>query len=589
MRKVLSFGLAGLVLSACGAFAYQNITPSEVYEKMASGDEMVIVDVREPWEYESGHISGAINMPWNSGVLQARYEELPSDKEIIVVCRSGNRSVSASLFLDGQGFDRVFNMLGGMLAWKWDVATPGSGTHHHGPGWIYRDSEDSTFIHCPTDSLDWLEFPPGGMMHHHFPDSIYCNFVEMHPDSVPWPNDSTMIGGYHVDISDPMGHGMMGGGQMGFGQGIGLHLHYDDQMLIGVLEDGMMLRYWDEGSGQWIDVPAAMQDMDQNIFLVSQASIRSYYGLFATPMGPKKGDLNSDGLVDITDTIVLVQIILGGQDTTPEQIEVADLNTDGAIDILDVLQVVNIILGVSPKGGETGWRSQAFLRVPSSVVVRDRCVTIPISLETETPVSGLQLAVTYDGRKLRPGIPKGTDKTEHMTFEWTQRDSEILMLFYSTQGKQIPAGPAVLVEIPFEPVAGAAGECALCIGEAIVAGSNGESIEAMTSVSAITLGAVDLESYRLFQNYPNPFNPETEIAFQIPGASGDGEHRVALKIYNVLGQEIRTLLEEQKRPGFYSVRWDGRDNNGTEAVSGFYFYRLSAKNFTATKTMVLMK
>ena len=97
--------------------------------------------------------------------------------------------------------------------------------------------------------------------------------------------------------------------------------------------------------------------------------------------------------------------------------------------------------------------------------------------------------------------------------------------------------------------------------------------------------------YRLGQNYPNPFNPTTTIHYAFPDAgrrTQDARH-VTLKIYNVLGQEIRTLVEEEKEPGYYTVTWDGVDSDGVGAASGIYFYRLKVGDFNATKRMVLMK
>jgi rhodanese-related sulfurtransferase len=74
------------------------------------------VDVREVYEYcdAIGHIAGALNYPWNSGVLRALYEELPADCPLLVVCRSGGRSNQAANFLDSKGYSLVYDMLGGM-------------------------------------------------------------------------------------------------------------------------------------------------------------------------------------------------------------------------------------------------------------------------------------------------------------------------------------------------------------------------------------------------------------------------------------------------------------------------------------------
>ncbi len=85
--------------------------------------------------------------------------------------------------------------------------------------------------------------------------------------------------------------------------------------------------------------------------------------------------------------------------------------------------------------------------------------------------------------------------------------------------------------------------------------------------------------YKLFQNYPNPFNPETTIKFSL-AKSGN----VTIKLYNILGQEIRTLVKEEKYAGEYSIKF-----NGSDLASGVYLYRIEAGTFTTTKKIVLLK
>lgn len=105
---------------------YQDITPDSVKNWIDSENNLVILDVRELYEFESyGRIPHAINLPWNSGVLDTAYTQLSVEDTIIVVCRSGNRSKQASNFLDGKGFQHVYNMLGGMDAWHYPVEAGG--------------------------------------------------------------------------------------------------------------------------------------------------------------------------------------------------------------------------------------------------------------------------------------------------------------------------------------------------------------------------------------------------------------------------------------------------------------------------------
>jgi hypothetical protein len=92
------------------------------------------------------------------------------------------------------------------------------------------------------------------------------------------------------------------------------------------------------------------------------------------------------------------------------------------------------------------------------------------------------------------------------------------------------------------------------------------------------------ESYALSQNYPNPFNPETEIRFALPEAS-----HVTVKIFNTLGETIRTLADKDFAAGSHSVRWNAQNDRGGKVPSGMYFYQLVTPNFTETKRMILAK
>jgi len=85
--------------------------------------------------------------------------------------------------------------------------------------------------------------------------------------------------------------------------------------------------------------------------------------------------------------------------------------------------------------------------------------------------------------------------------------------------------------------------------------------------------------FALNQNYPNPFNPSTEIAFDLPVAS-----HVDLTIYNVLGQKVETLVDREMEAGSHTVTW-----NADKVSTGVYFYRISAKDFTETKKMLMLK
>ncbi|MCK4224588.1 MAG: M6 family metalloprotease domain-containing protein [candidate division Zixibacteria bacterium] len=90
--------------------------------------------------------------------------------------------------------------------------------------------------------------------------------------------------------------------------------------------------------------------------------------------------------------------------------------------------------------------------------------------------------------------------------------------------------------------------------------------------------------YVLKQNYPNPFNPTTEIGYFVPR---DGH--IKLEIFNVLGQKIQTLVDQEQKRGAYTITWDGTNEQRTSVSNGIYFYQLSADDFEKTNKMILLK
>ena len=98
-------------------------------------------------------------------------------------------------------------------------------------------------------------------------------------------------------------------------------------------------------------------------------------------------------------------------------------------------------------------------------------------------------------------------------------------------------------------------------------------------------------NFALFQNYPNPFNPSTAIPYTVYGSQFvvHSPVRTILKIYNILGELVRSLVDEEKMPGTYQVIWDGKDDHGEKVCSGVYFYSLKAGSYTESKKMELLK
>ncbi len=107
------------------------------------------------------------------------------------------------------------------------------------------------------------------------------------------------------------------------------------------------------------------------------------------------------------------------------------------------------------------------------------------------------------------------------------------------------------------------------------------STSAVINVTGVDESLIDFnpKDYKLFNNYPNPFNPSTKIRYAVPQSAF-----TTLKVYSITGKEVAVLVNEQKTPGFYEVKFDG-----AELSSGVYFYKLQSGSFSDVKKMILTK
>ncbi|PWB75889.1 hypothetical protein C3F09_01895 [candidate division GN15 bacterium] len=104
------------------------------------------------------------------------------------------------------------------------------------------------------------------------------------------------------------------------------------------------------------------------------------------------------------------------------------------------------------------------------------------------------------------------------------------------------------------------------------------------TVALVAAGANLPTKFALDQNFPNPFNPTTQVSFALPKNA-----HVQLTVFNVLGQTVKTLVDEDMAAGNHTVTWNGRNSDGEQVSSGIYFYRISAGDFNATKKMMMLK
>jgi len=93
----------------------RHMPPAELQARMAAGEKLQLVDVRETWEFDTARIGGSVLIPM--GEIAARIVELDNDADIVVICHHGGRSMQVATFLEREGFSRVHNLTGGVDAW----------------------------------------------------------------------------------------------------------------------------------------------------------------------------------------------------------------------------------------------------------------------------------------------------------------------------------------------------------------------------------------------------------------------------------------------------------------------------------------
>ena len=241
-------------------------------------------------------------------------------------------------------------------------------------------------------------------------------------------------------------------------------------------------------------------------------------------------------------------------------------------------------------------------------------VTFTVRLLDNEPIRGIELDIYHNSSVLvYSGVDKG-DKLDNVTDEdgnprtmtllGNYLDDHLKVLAYSTSRART-AGDGTegdLVHVTYELTEGETLPSTVTFylslanlpGTSmdpellnVVCGFPDEANPVTVSTSA--LGVDDNESipdyFALHQNYPNPFNPSTQISFDVP----QGAEHIMLNVYNILGQNVSTLVNGVMNPGQYTMEWNATDEVGNPVASGIYFYELRSASFTARKKMLLIR
>tara|TARA_B110000003_G_scaffold78373_1_gene79865 strand:+ start:1322 stop:2263 length:942 start_codon:yes stop_codon:yes gene_type:complete len=242
-------------------------------------------------------------------------------------------------------------------------------------------------------------------------------------------------------------------------------------------------------------------------------------------------------------------------------------------------------------------------------------VTFTIRILDNEPIRGIELDIYHDNTDLvYSGVTKGLKLEEvidedgnprTMTLLGNYLEDHLKVLAYSTSRARTAGdgGEGDLMHLTYELAEGASmpSEVTFYFGLANLPGTSMDpellnvvcgypDMNNPMVVSTQALVSVDGQqsvpvAFALNQNYPNPFNPSTQISFDIPEAS----ELVSLSVYNILGQNINTLVSGSMNAGRYTQEWDATDELGSPVASGIYFYELRSNDFVSRKKMLLIR
>jgi hypothetical protein len=300
------------------------------------------------------------------------------------------------------------------------------------------------------------------------------------------------------------------------------------------------------------------------------------------------GDANIDRVVDVADVVSVVAYILGNIDFTYRQFLAADVVPDSSVNVFDLGAIINIILGRWTGPSPSPYSDSeppAIVRLDYEDLQPGATGEVKVLADLEVPVAGAQIQIGYDPEQLSFEAPRLSDWSDKFIAEYKDdKQGKLIVLLYNLANDPISPGEGNMLSLPVTVSPNIMNKIKLEIDEILLADENAVKIPVDDGKTSVP------QAFELSQNYPNPFNPNTTIKYTLPSV-GDGEETLSttLKIYNILGEVVRTLVNEPKSAGVHYEVWDGKDDRGDQVASGIYFYRLKAGKFSETKKMVLLK
>ncbi|MCF8412815.1 MAG: T9SS type A sorting domain-containing protein [Melioribacteraceae bacterium] len=301
------------------------------------------------------------------------------------------------------------------------------------------------------------------------------------------------------------------------------------------------------------------------------------------------GDVDTNGVVQAYDASQIMRYLLDDIYLSTEQLQNADVTNNSEITSFDATKILQYIVGTIQTLPDTnGSHAEGSVSISNPKLLGENLYEIPFGINNFEKVFSFETDIKYNpeifeieeilfDEQLSKAMKSSIIMAERGIVKIVAADS------YQIKAKDTIFKLRLKVKSEIENVEYKIILSSYRLNENIKL-TDTDSID----ITEIVTGVKNQElptQFNLSQNYPNPFNPTTKISFTIPdGVSSD--NNVSLKVFDVLGNEIVTLVNENKPAGNYEVNFDSKDFG---LSSGIYFYRINSSNFTSTRKMILLK
>jgi len=307
------------------------------------------------------------------------------------------------------------------------------------------------------------------------------------------------------------------------------------------------------------------------------------------------GDVNLDTRIDVADLVNVVAYIIGSYGLPKRNYETANVIPDTLVNVVDLVGIINYIYDIpvesSPVSSSSGGEVARLSVEHENNLIDGQLTKLNVKGEFPDDIAGVQMQIDYDPSVFEFERPELSSEAGSFTLAYNDdKSGRMQVLLYNYKPWEadglIPSGISDVLHLPAMVKKDLASNdnSKVKITQAYLSNSKAGSIATEELTPLIP------DKFSLMQNRPNPFNPTTTIDFHLGSNAGSsGMQKVKLDVFNILGQQVRVLVDDYMEPGPHTVVWDGANQSGEAVATGVYLYRLQVDKEHKTKKMLLLK